>query len=81
MKNQNREQLQRVLSNATAAGQHRGGKEEPGNLMVSNRHTGHHLREGPAPGHSPLPCGGTICRPQPRLCFLGILRWTFMVAP
>lgn len=40
VKNQNREQLWWVLSNARAAGQHRGGKE-PGKVMVSNRHISH----------------------------------------
>lgn len=38
MKTQSRERLQRVLPNARAAGQHRGGKE-PGDFLVSHGHT------------------------------------------
>lgn len=66
MKNQKRERLQRVLSNATAAGQHHGGGGEPRNWC---------LRAATSVGTCSRSCPRTICQAQPRLCALGILVW------
>lgn len=73
-----------MLSNSIAAGQHRGGKEEPGNLVVCNRHTSHQcehlLRTCPRTLAPALRVGGgTVCQPQRRLCSLRIIRWNYIL--